>query len=413
MVNRRQGTAPVALPWEIAVDREAEVPLGVQLAWALRSRIGEGRLQPGRRLPGLRELAETIGVNLNTVRAVYQRLEQEGLLETQQGSGTYVARTAMGASPAGEIAAGAARAAIEQGVSPREGAAALYVSEPAAQPPRGPDAGRRNAIRAEIASLELGLGQRVAWGRAAPGCEAVSREPARAARSPRRARARRDRAAAARCNTVEQGGDGGVGDPVATPLPGAHGGGEDGREHAACVIDDGPTGVPGADHAAQRRQEPLYGAFPISVLCHDGLGAPDARRLNIEGPVLGVAEDRAARARFGRGRQRQRWQPESRDAQQGEVLVGIEGDRLGCELRAAAAHLHGRVLLSRHDVRVGHDEVRLGDPARALDRKAAGGADHTHHRTGGPFRPRQARDARLPPADARRRPPWTGAGGPA
>ncbi|HEX9482606.1 MAG TPA: GntR family transcriptional regulator [Solirubrobacteraceae bacterium] len=158
MVNRRQGTAPVALPWEIAVDREAEVPLGVQLAWALRSRIGEGRLQPGRRLPGLRELAETIGVNLNTVRAVYQRLEQEGLLETQQGSGTYVARTAMGASPAGEIAAGAARAAIEQGVSPREVAAALYVSEPAAQPPRGPDAGRRNAIRAEIASLELVLG---------------------------------------------------------------------------------------------------------------------------------------------------------------------------------------------------------------------------------------------------------------
>src|SRR5260370_3741671 len=113
MVNRRQSAAPVVLPWEIAVDREAEVPLGVQLAWALRSRIGEGRLQPGRRLPGLRELAETIGVNLNTVRAVYHRLEQEALLETQQGSGTYVARTAMGASPAGHIAPGAARSASD------------------------------------------------------------------------------------------------------------------------------------------------------------------------------------------------------------------------------------------------------------------------------------------------------------
>src|SRR5260370_21209142 len=100
MVNRRQSAAPVVLPWEIAVDREAEVPLGVQLAWALRSRIGEGRLQPGRRLPGLRELAETIGVNLNTVRAVYQRLQQEGLLETPQGSGTHPAPTALGPSPA-------------------------------------------------------------------------------------------------------------------------------------------------------------------------------------------------------------------------------------------------------------------------------------------------------------------------
>jgi DNA-binding transcriptional regulator YhcF (GntR family) len=139
---------------EIAVDRQAEVPLGVQLAWALRSRIGEGRLLPGERLPGLRELAETVGVNLNTVRAVYQRLEQEGLLETRHGSGTYVAGTAAVLSSAGEIAAGAARAAIEQGVSPREVAAALYVSEPPAAPLRRQDARRRRATMEEIASLE-------------------------------------------------------------------------------------------------------------------------------------------------------------------------------------------------------------------------------------------------------------------
>lgn len=139
---------------EIAVDRGAEVPLGVQLAWSLRARIGEGRLRPGQRLPGLRELAETVGVNLNTVRAVYQRLEHEGLLETQQGSGTFVAGTAAVQSTAGEIAAGAARAAIEQGVSPRDVAAALYVSEPPAAPLREQDAKRRRTIRAEIASLE-------------------------------------------------------------------------------------------------------------------------------------------------------------------------------------------------------------------------------------------------------------------
>src|ERR1700704_3201719 len=75
----------------IAVDRNADVPIGVQLAWALRTRIGDGDFVPGQRLPGMRDLAEAIGVNLNTVRAVYQRLEQEGLIESQQGSGTFVA----------------------------------------------------------------------------------------------------------------------------------------------------------------------------------------------------------------------------------------------------------------------------------------------------------------------------------
>ena len=42
----------------LAIDRDAEVPIGVQLAWALRSRIAEGALKPGQRLPGLRDLAE-------------------------------------------------------------------------------------------------------------------------------------------------------------------------------------------------------------------------------------------------------------------------------------------------------------------------------------------------------------------
>ena len=61
---------------QISIDRDAEVPIGVQLAWALRSRITDGRLSSGMRLPGLRELAESTEVNINTIRSVYQRLEQ-------------------------------------------------------------------------------------------------------------------------------------------------------------------------------------------------------------------------------------------------------------------------------------------------------------------------------------------------
>ncbi len=89
-------------------------------------------MHPGQRLPGLRELAEMLGINANTARAVYQRLEQEGLIDSRQGTGTFVARIAQEPSAVGQIAADAAQEARRTGVDPREVAAALYV---AAEPP--------------------------------------------------------------------------------------------------------------------------------------------------------------------------------------------------------------------------------------------------------------------------------------
>src|ERR1700735_1832624 len=103
--------SPSPLELGIAIDRRADVPIGVQLAWALRTCIGDGRFTPGQRLPGLREVAEELGVNVNTVRTVYQRLEQEGLIDSQQGSGTFVAPTPRQPSAVGTIAANAAREA--------------------------------------------------------------------------------------------------------------------------------------------------------------------------------------------------------------------------------------------------------------------------------------------------------------
>ena len=141
----------------VAVDRNAEVPIGVQLAWALRSRIGEGRFKPGQRLPGLREVAEAVGVNINTVRTVYQRLEQEGLIDSQQGSGTFVASAPRRPSVVATIAADAAREARGTGVDPREVAAALYVSPgPSAQPVNDATE-RRRVLREQIAALERTL----------------------------------------------------------------------------------------------------------------------------------------------------------------------------------------------------------------------------------------------------------------
>jgi DNA-binding transcriptional regulator YhcF (GntR family) len=120
---------------------------------ALRARIHDGRLEPGERLPALRDLAEGLGVNANTIRAVYQRLEQEGLLASLQGSGTFVTAGPRERSPAAAIAAAAAHEARETGVDPREVAAALYVTQgQSAREGRLEGEGSRGGSRAKVGS---------------------------------------------------------------------------------------------------------------------------------------------------------------------------------------------------------------------------------------------------------------------
>jgi DNA-binding transcriptional regulator YhcF (GntR family) len=81
-------------PVEARVDRASGVPLGTQLAEQIRTAVSGGRLRDGDRLPSVRELAHTAGVNVNTVRAVYARLEADGLVRSEHGRGTFVAGAA-------------------------------------------------------------------------------------------------------------------------------------------------------------------------------------------------------------------------------------------------------------------------------------------------------------------------------
>jgi DNA-binding FadR family transcriptional regulator len=143
---------------DIVLDRDAEVPLGVQLAWALRARIQGGTLAPGDRLPALHRLAEQLGVNANTIRSVYQRLEQDGLVATRHGSGTYVAERGDGGEALAQLAADAARAAHDARIDPRDVAAALYVRSEEAGPPDA-EAATRRRLRAQIATLEQALSE--------------------------------------------------------------------------------------------------------------------------------------------------------------------------------------------------------------------------------------------------------------
>jgi DNA-binding transcriptional regulator YhcF (GntR family) len=143
---------------KIQLDRGSELPLGVQLAWHLRAAVGSGELKEGERLPSVREMATASGVNANTVRAVYARLEAEGVVATEHGRGTFVAGGATsGDGELAKIAQRAARAARDAGLDPRAVAAALFVSGDEQPAEAGAESVQRRALRREIATLERRL----------------------------------------------------------------------------------------------------------------------------------------------------------------------------------------------------------------------------------------------------------------
>ena len=74
-----------------AVRPDSDVPVGVQLNWRLRTLILTGRLRSNRDSAQRPPSANWAGVNANTVRAVYDALQEEGLITSQQGRGTFVA----------------------------------------------------------------------------------------------------------------------------------------------------------------------------------------------------------------------------------------------------------------------------------------------------------------------------------
>jgi DNA-binding transcriptional regulator YhcF (GntR family) len=157
-----------------ATDPGDELPVGLQLTWRLRALIATGRLASGERLPSFRRLADWAGVNVNTVRAVYAGLEEEGLVVTRQGQGTFVAAEIEAAPQLEEIAIDALRRAREAGLGPRELAivasacasmpGALDEAPPTAAPADLPDLAEqseaievRQELRRQIGRLEAEL----------------------------------------------------------------------------------------------------------------------------------------------------------------------------------------------------------------------------------------------------------------
>ncbi|HKH64812.1 MAG TPA: GntR family transcriptional regulator [Solirubrobacterales bacterium] len=137
------------------IDPADELPVGLQLGWRLRALIRTGELGAGERLPSFRQLAEWAGVNVGTVRTVYEGLERDGLVVTRHGQGTFVAEGVESAPQLEEIAAEALRRASEAGLGARD--LAIVAIACASLPDESETLEVRQELRRQIARLEAEL----------------------------------------------------------------------------------------------------------------------------------------------------------------------------------------------------------------------------------------------------------------
>ena len=77
--------------FQFSIDLHSGVPVYRQLIDQVRGGIASGSLSAGDQLPTVRQLAVDLAINPNTVMRAYRELELGGLLETHQGTGTFIA----------------------------------------------------------------------------------------------------------------------------------------------------------------------------------------------------------------------------------------------------------------------------------------------------------------------------------
>jgi GntR family transcriptional regulator len=87
---------------EFVLDGRSKVNTYVQLVQQVKQALRVGLLEPGDQLPKVRDVAQSLAINPNTVLKAYRELEIEGLAEGRPGVGTFVRRTLAGASLASQ-----------------------------------------------------------------------------------------------------------------------------------------------------------------------------------------------------------------------------------------------------------------------------------------------------------------------
>ncbi len=72
------------------MEYNAAIPIYLQVMTSIKRDIVTGKIQPGEKLPSVRDLAIQYSINPNTVSRVYRELEMEHVCFTKRGMGTFV-----------------------------------------------------------------------------------------------------------------------------------------------------------------------------------------------------------------------------------------------------------------------------------------------------------------------------------
>jgi GntR family transcriptional regulator len=75
---------------EEKINFQLDFHSGLPIANQIQGRVANGILKPGDQLPTVRALALELRVNFNTVARAYRLLDEERIISTQQGRGTYI-----------------------------------------------------------------------------------------------------------------------------------------------------------------------------------------------------------------------------------------------------------------------------------------------------------------------------------
>jgi GntR family transcriptional regulator len=78
--------------FRFGLDQRSGVPVYRQLIDQVLSGIASSTLAVGDQLPTVRQVAVDLSINPNTVMRAYRELEIRGVLDTQQGTGTFIAQ---------------------------------------------------------------------------------------------------------------------------------------------------------------------------------------------------------------------------------------------------------------------------------------------------------------------------------
>ena len=78
---------------DIRIDKASRIPIYDQIKEQIKGLIHSGLVKTGDQLPTIRELSVDLSVNFNTVALAYRDLVNEGVIITERGIGTFVAKT--------------------------------------------------------------------------------------------------------------------------------------------------------------------------------------------------------------------------------------------------------------------------------------------------------------------------------